>query len=131
MRLKAVFTTALALAGLFLATAVPVAADGMKEKSEARGKVRHPHHNYYARHVHHYKVDPYAWYYSPRGYYPYYNAGYWGPASYIKWRNRAHLNVWNTQPPHYRYYKAWGYPRDWHNRHWHHKEHGRHHFWHW
>lgn len=130
MRLKTLLAAALALVGLALA--VPASADGIKEKPDGYGKVRHiKHHVYYPRYVHHYKVDPYAWRYSPRGYYPYYNSGYWGSASYIKWRNREHLNVWNRQPPYYRYYKAWGYPRDWNNRAWHAEHHGRHHRWHW
>ena len=49
-------------------------------------------------------TDPYAYRYEPRGYYPYYDSGYWRyycgskvncvPAAY--------------QPP---YWKAWGYPK--------------------
>ena len=128
MRPKAVSAAALALVGLVLVSVMPASADGVKAKSKARHAA---HHDYPARYAHHYKVDPYAWYYSPRGYYPYYDAGYWGSASYLKWRNRTRLSEWNTDHPQYRYYKAWGYPRDWNNRDWHSKEHGRHHLWHW
>jgi hypothetical protein len=132
MRPKAVSAAAFAVVGLVLASAAPAAADGASEKSEARARSSHAaQHGYYARYAHLYKVDPYAWSYSPRGYYPYYNSGHWGPAKYLKWRNRVHLNVWNTQPPYYRYYKAWGYPRTWHNRDWHAENHGFHHRWHW
>jgi hypothetical protein len=132
MRPKAVSAAALALVGLVFASPVPAAANGDGEKSEARTKVRHAaKHAYYARYAPLYKEDPYAWSYSPRGYYPYYNSGYWGPASYMKWRNRVHLNVWITQPPYYRYYKAWGYPRPWNNREWHREHDGFTHRWHW
>jgi hypothetical protein len=125
MRPKAVSAAVLAFAGLVLVSAVPAAADGTSE-----AKARYAHR--YPRHAYAFKVDPYAWNYSPRGYYPYYNSGYWGSASYIKWRNREHLNVWNTQPPYFRYYKAWGYPRrHWDNREWHAEHHGFHHRWHW
>ena len=131
MRLKAFLAAALALVGLAFVS--PASADGMKEKPAGWGKTHHiKHHVYYPRYVHHYKVDPYAWYYSPRGYYPYYNSGYWGSAHYIKWRNREHLNVWTQQHPRYKYYKAWGYPKPhWNHREWHHAHHGRHHRWHW
>ncbi len=58
------------------------------------------------------EADPYAYRYSPRGYYPYYNSGYWGPPR--KKRFRGEL------PP---YFAAWGAPDryyrhvEWHNRH--------------
>lgn len=58
--------------------------------------------------------DPYAYRYEPRGYYPYYNSGYWVPTYVI--RKRRYLR----RPP---YYKAWGENRrgykhrDWHDRH--------------
>lgn len=131
MRLKTVSAAAIALAGLIFAPMTPAIADGMKEKPVHRAKPHHAKPHHHAHYGHYYKVDPFAWHYSPRGYYPYYNSGYWGPASYIKWRNREHLNVWNQQPPYFRYYKAWGYPRDWDNREWHYREHGRHRPWHW
>lgn len=69
-------------------------------------------------------TDPYAYRYEPRGYYPYYDAGYWRP-----------LCGGNTvcvprpyQPP---YWKAWGYPKPWLNREFHRVYHGRIRPWHW
>lgn len=83
------------------------------------------HHVYYPRYHHvyatHVLTDPYAYRYEPRGYYPYYNSGYWRPAGYVK-------------RPHYvlpRYYPAWGYTRHWHNKRWHTRHHGHHYPWHW
>ena len=57
-------------------------------------------------------TDPYAYQPSPRGYYPYYNSGYWAPP-------RIH----RYSGPLPEYYSAWGYPHadyyhvEWHNRH--------------
>ena len=84
------------------------------------------HHVYYPRYRHVYLVhgttDPYAYRPATRGYYPYYNSGYWRPAGY------------RTVRPHYelpKYYPAWGYTKQWHNRKWHAENHGRHYPWHW
>jgi hypothetical protein len=68
--------------------------------------------------------DPFAYCYRPRGYYPYYNSGYWVP--------RRHASM---RRPHFRhpaYYKAWGANRK-HYRHgaWHHENHGPHDHAHW
>lgn len=131
MRPKTVSAAALALVGLVFALSAPAAADGVKEKPEAKAKAYYGH-RHHAPTAYYFKEDPYAWRYSPRGYYPYYNSGYWGSASYMKWRNREHLNVWNQQPPYFRYYKAWGYPRkNWDQHAWHARHHGRHYRWHW
>ena len=71
---------------------------------------------------HHYEAgDPYAYRYEPRGYYPYYGAGYWKHGF-----KPARPNF--KRPP---YYAAWGYERRWHNRSWHRAHHGRHWPWHW
>ncbi|MBA2127413.1 hypothetical protein DLM45_14455 [Hyphomicrobium methylovorum] len=54
----------------------------------------------------------YGYYYSPRGWYPYYNSGEWGPRQVRRYR--GHL------PP---YYASWGSPKrnyrhvEWHRRH--------------
>lgn len=50
--------------------------------------------------------DRYAYQYSPRRYYPYYNSGYWRPASLLRYR-KACCRPWPVLP---RYYQAWGYP---------------------
>lgn len=132
MRLKSLLAAALAFAALAAAPLGTAEATGERAKPEGWGKTRHIHHSvYYPSYRHHYHVDPYAWRYSPRGYYPFYGSAYWSKASYIKARNRAHYNHWNTEPPHFKYYKSWGYPRHWHNREWHYKHHGFHHRWHW
>ena len=89
------------------------------------------HYGYYPRYQHvyavHYVTDPYAYHYEPRGYYPYYNSGYWRPAAEMRWR-RAH-QYRNINVP---YYQAWGYPdRRYHHRAWHAYHHGyiRRHHW--
>ncbi len=129
MRLKHFLAAAIASLALVFISAAPSAAFGSRSDDHG-GKARHiDHHVYYPRYVHHYKVDPYAYRYSPRGYYPYYGSKYWAPAAYVKARKRAHLNSWNSKPP--RYYKSWGYPRTWNHSKWHKEHHGRHHRWHW
>jgi hypothetical protein len=45
------------------------------------------------------RVDPYAYQYEPRGYYPYYNSGYWKP-------NCGQCVTYYQHPP---YWAAWGY----------------------
>lgn len=69
-------------------------------------------------------TDPYAYRYEPRGYYPYYDSGYWRPYCGSK------LNCVPApyQPP---YWKAWGYPKPWLNRSFHRVYHGRIYPWHW
>lgn len=124
-----------ALGALVFAISVPQSASAFGHRDRAPdgwGKTRAiKHWVYYPRYVHHYKVDPYAYQYSPRGYYPYYGSRYWRPASVIRKRKHAHYHHWNVQPPRYRFYPSWGYPRHWHHRAWHKAHHGYHHRWHW
>ncbi len=86
------------------------------------------HYVYYPRYQHIYKIhgatDPYAYRPEHRGYYPYYNAGYWRPAQEMRNRQKPHLQL-----P--KYYPAWGYTQNWDNREWHNDNHGRHFPWHW
>ena len=75
---------------------------------------------YYPRYNHTYlthpETDPYAYHYSQRGYYPYYNSGYWGP---------AHVHRQHNTLPHY--YAAWGAPKHgYHHVEWHYRHHGGH-----
>lgn len=72
--------------------------------------------------------DPYFYYPSNRGYYPYYNSGQWRSAREMRYRRRlARRHFYYPQ-----YNPAWGHPvmhyrhREWHKRH-----HGRHHIGHW
>jgi hypothetical protein len=96
------------------------AADGMKSKTVKHSSVVRRHH---ARHYE-FKPDPYAYRFSPRGYYPYYNSGYWAPARYIRERSHAHYYHWiEVRPP---YFSSWGAPRKyWNHREWHARHHGR------
>lgn len=67
--------------------------------------------------------DPYRYRYEPRGYYPYYNSGYWRP------RNKVRRNYRFRHPP---YYRAWGdNRRHYKHREWHRRNHGRIPFWQW
>lgn len=133
MRLKSLLAALAALACFGLAAPNPAAAFGDRERApEGWNRTRHIHHwVYYPRYVHHYHVDPYAYRYSPRGYYPYYNSGYWRPAHVIRARNHKRYYHWNVQPPRKFYHPSWGRPKHWHHEKWHHQHHGRHHFWHW
>jgi hypothetical protein len=77
---------------------------------------------YYPRYRHFYythgQTDPYAYQAEPRGYYPYYNSGYWKPRGDVALK-RAHF-------VHPKYYKAWGANRKhWNNAGWHATKDGR------
>ena len=111
-----------AVAGFCAAPMQEAAADGMKKRSVVRKVVEKEHYVF--------DVDPYAYRYSPRGYYPYDNSAYWSPARLIRERNHAHYYEWiDVRPP---YFKSWGHPRkDWNQRRWHAEHHGyiRRHHW--
>jgi hypothetical protein len=129
-----IFAAVLAvLAGLGLAAQQPAEATCRYGCAPAGwGTVRTVQHwGYYPRYQHvysvHYATDPYAYRYEPRGYYPYYNSGYWRPAHEMRHR-RSHLYAKVKVP----YYQAWGYPkRGYHHRSWHARHHGRIHIGHW
>jgi len=133
MRLKSLLAAAAALACVGFALPDPAAAYGQERaRPDGWGRTRDVHHHvYYPSYVHHYHVDPYAYQYSPRGYYPYYNSRYWRPAQVIRERNHQHYQHWNVQPPRYKYYPSWGKPKHWHHREWHYEQHGGHRPWHW
>jgi hypothetical protein len=68
--------------------------------------------------------DPYAYRYVPKGYYPYYNSGYWKPASQF-YRERPNF-------PLPEYYEAWGSnKRSYDHELWHEEHHGGHRRWDW
>lgn len=96
------------------------------------GTIQTVHHwGYYPRYNTVYSVeyttDPYLYHYEPRGYYPYYNSGYWRPLAEIRARARARPVL--VQPP---YYAAWGYPvASYSHVVWHKVHHGRIHIGHW
>jgi hypothetical protein len=120
MRLKSLMALAVTIASLGMVAAPQPASATFWDRPDQPagwGHVRTVRHwVYYPRYRHvyvkHTTTDPYAYRYAPRGYYPYYNSGYWGGPR-IK-RFRGHL------PP---YYEAWGTPRrgynhvQWHRRH--------------
>lgn len=111
------------LAGVLLALAfvMPQAAsaffwdrpdqpDGWDHLRTVRHWVYTPHYRH--QYLTNSETDRHAYHYAPRGYYPYYNSGYWG---------RAHIQrQHNILPP---YYASWGAPKkryhhvEWHNRH--------------
>lgn len=63
-----------------------------------------------------YNVDRYAYFYNPRGYYPYYNSGQWGPPRIKRYNGPL--------PP---YYAAWGgNKRGYHHVDWHRAHYGGH-----
>lgn len=105
MRLKAILAGLVVAVAATQTAAVPAEAGGLLARSHADVE------------------DRYAYRYEPRGYYPYYNSGYWRPAHEV--RRRRVL----VQPP---YYQAWGdNRRDYHHRSWHKQHHGRHRLGHW
>jgi hypothetical protein len=121
-----------ALTGLFFLAPIHDAAVAADLDKPAVTKKRVAHHRKYVRCCYYLREDPYAYQYEPRGYYPYYRSDYWSPAAYVRYRNRVHYNAWITRPPHYQYYRSWGYPlKYWPHYRWHATYHGRHRPWHW
>lgn len=120
MRLKSLFGLAVAIAslGMVAAPQSASAADlGRADRSAVRSHVHTVRHSTYRDvYVDYEYADPYAYRYTPRGYYPYYNSNYWGPPRIRRFR--GHL------PP---YYAAWGAPRrDYHHVEWHNRHYGGH-----
>lgn len=120
MRLKSLLALAVTVASLGV-SAVPQSASAFfwdrPDNPAGWGRLRTVRHwvyrpNYNHVYLTHPVTDPYAYRYSPRGYYPYYNSGYWGPATVKRYSGPL--------PP---YYAAWGANKsryhhvEWHNRH--------------
>lgn len=108
-----VFALLLAAIGLAL---IPAAA----EAGHRRHHHYHPHQDYnhrgwvgtydpyYHRHYRSdWEYDRYAYYATPRRYYPSYNSGYWRPTYELRIR-RDYYRPYASLPP---YYQAWGYPK--------------------
>lgn len=137
MRLRKFLAIAGAALGLTVVAAAPASAFGWWPHSYVHapagwGEVRPVRHwVYYPRYQHIYHVDPYAYRYSPRGYYPWYGSNYWAPADVIRKRSHLRYHHWNAAPPRYRYHPAWSHPGRWHHEAWHRRNHGYHHRWHW
>lgn len=116
MRIKSLLAALAALATIGFANPQSAQAFGLdrEHRPDGWGKDRViNHHVYYPRYVHHYHVDPYAYRYSPRGYYPYYNSGYWTKASIVRKRSHLHYYHWNSQGPKFKYQSSWGKPAKW------------------
>lgn len=107
-----------AVAGFSSAPTQEAAADGLKDRGKRSVARTYAHNQRYM-----FDVDPYAYRYSPRGYYPYYNSSYWSSARYVRERNVAHYYDWiDIRPP---YFQAWGHPRKgYQHRRWHAEHHG-------
>ncbi|MCB1485634.1 MAG: hypothetical protein KDJ17_12155 [Hyphomicrobiaceae bacterium] len=123
MRFKGFLTAVIAAATVSFAAASPAAAFHFDRPDQPAGWDRSRtvrHWVYYPRYHHVYLrdsvSDPYAYRYVPRGYYPYYNSGYWR-RPYI---DRAHFRL-----P--KYYRAWGSSkRGYHHVEWHRRHYGGH-----
>lgn len=99
MRFKTWAALAASVASLMFAGSAPATADGCLHGCgpDGHGKARTVRHwVYYPRYTHVYRVDPYAYQYSPRGYYPYYNSGYWISSAAARRRAHLHYYHWNT-----------------------------------
>ena len=119
MRLRSLLAAVAGLLSVGLASPDPAAAFGDRPDQPANWDrvptVRHWVYHPLYRHIylHRSAQDPYTYHYRARGYYPYYNSGYWRPATKVR-RSRLRL------PP---YYAAWGAKRrgyrhvEWHRRH--------------
>lgn len=132
MRLKFILTSAM-LSGLVSLTLshAPVSAADLDGPAVKKKRIAH-HRAHSVRHRYFVPEDPYAYQYEPRGYYPYYRSDYWRSAAYVRYRSRLHYHAWNTRPPHYRFYRSWGYPlRYWPHSKWHAYYQGGHRPWHW
>jgi hypothetical protein len=108
MRKKSLLAVAVAVIAAGLAAPTTADAFGWSRHSEPEGwgRLRTIRHwVYYPRYTHvtltHAGTDPYAYRYEPRGYYPFYNSGYWTKASEMRARRRARF----IHPP---YHSAWG-----------------------
>jgi hypothetical protein len=125
---------ALALAAFAALFASPASATCLDHRCPPPGwgQVRTVvHYGYYPRYNHVYAfnsvTDPYAYAYEPRGYYPYYNSGYWRPAHDMRVKRRHAYRAQRVP-----YYQAWGYPvSSYYHRAWHAANHGyiRHDHW--
>lgn len=129
MRWKSILAALAALVCVGFANPNDAAAFGDRDQPEGWGHARPINHwVYYPRYTHNYRVDPYAYQYSPRGYYPYAHSHYSAPARVIRKRNHQHYNHWNVQAPRYKYYPYWGAHKHW-NAHHHEGSDRRYHSW--
>ncbi len=114
MRLKRFIAACAAMVCIGVADPQPAAAFGDRDRPDGWDHARPIRHwVYYPRYAHNYYVDPYAYQYSPRRYYPYKGSDYWQPTRTVRKRNYQHYNHWNVQAPRYKYYPSWGYSKHW------------------
>ena len=126
MRFDGLFAMATAVAALALASPVPANAFDRDRPDVPSGwvGVRDVRiWTYYPRYRHYYltngQTDPFAYQAESRGYYPYFNSGYWKSASQVP-LNRAHFK----KP---KYHAAWGAnKKNYDHVEWHNENHGGH-----
>lgn len=119
MRIRTLLAIVATAVGLGFAAPQPASAFDFDRPDQPAGygwqrTVRHW--VYYPRYRHvyltHPATDPYHYRWEPRGYYPYYNSGYWGPARAKRFHGKLP-----------KYYASWGAVRpgyrhvEWHRRH--------------
>lgn len=99
-----------AVVALLLACLAGLSAPAQAGRCCADRYVQNPatvrHYVYNPRYRHAYRVDPYAYRYEKRGYYPYYNSGYWRPLREVRRTYRRRIRSQKG----YRYNPSWGNP---------------------
>ena len=123
MRLNLLWASMAAVCAMGLVAAEPSKADGYYAYKKYK-PAYYPAPRRQAVVTRYFATDPYAYSYEPRGYYPYYDSGYWR----VYCGGKLNCVPVAYQPP---YWKAWGYPKPWHNRAFHRVYHGRIYPWHW
>lgn len=142
--MRLITIVAAAAVALFAGTAAPDTASAAHKRHHHHAKHHHHHHAkrvvavvphvHYSAYAHVYAIDPYAYSYHPRGYYPYYGSHYWVQAPWVRARDHALYNHIIVAPTRYDYGPSWGYPKTWchkacryHGHHHHRGHHPRHH----
>jgi hypothetical protein len=105
MRFKKLLWTIALVLSFGLVGLLPAAATDLHRTSPPAGWGQERvvnHYVYHPRYHHVYRIhgatDPYAYRPAHRGYYPYYNSGYWRPAHEMRHRHRPHYVLPKYQP---------------------------------
>ena len=136
MRLISILAAAAAL--VCVSAATPDTASAAQKHRHHHHAHHHGHHAHrvvtlvppihYSAYANVYAIDPYAYSYQPRAYYPSYGSQYWVPAPWVRARNHALYNHVVVAPTRYDYAPSWGYPVTRHKAKWRHHHHrGYHH----
>lgn len=112
MRVKCLMTLAAVSAALMAVSQTASAFDHPDKRGGTGWSRDNGQWDYVSRYPRGYLDDRYSYFYDPRGYYPYYNSGQWGP---------PRINRFNgTLPPYYASWGAWKkryYHVPWHRQH--------------